>query len=423
MEFKLMGAEEYRALDADQLAARRDAVVGILEGSADMPDGITVRQLSDEAKVIAGEFARRNEAVELRNLQMKRVIAGEGKRIEERGAAASEPASDPFDTAEYRDAFMDYVVHGTEIPMELRSNSAVTVNGAFAQTSDVSPQVPTTMAREIVQKMDEYGTIWNKVRKLSVQGGLWFRVVDINLEATWVGEAETSPIQKVSNSDKVSFSFYQLECRMAQTLLASAVTFADFQAMFVPAVAKAMVKALEQAIVRGKGTNGPLGIVNEPRITTVVEMTAADIADWTKWHTQVKSKIPRMYRKEGEFLFAQGTWDSYIETLRDKDDRPVSQTGYNPVTGEEEMRLMGLPTETVDETILPDFDSAGTGDVIGIFGNLANYAVNTQPGMPLTTKRWIDDDNNLDKIKALMAVDGKVLDPYGFVLIKKKASA
>ena len=119
---------------------------------------------------------------------------------------------------------------------------------------------------------------------------------------------------------------------------------------------------------------------------------------------------------------AQSTWDTYIATMADNNNAPVS-VGYNPVTGDEIKRIIGRGVSCVESDILPDFDAASAGDVVAIFGNWNDYAVNVQPGMPLTTKRWIDDDNNLEKTKCLVALDGKVLDPYGFVLLKKKASA
>lgn len=416
MEFNAMSAEEYRNLDAEAFNARRQAVIDWLDGGC---DGATVEELRSEATVIAEEAQRRNAAVELRNIRMAQVAGGAGTVLDGyRGGTqpAADADGDPFDTTEYRHAFMEYCQRGTAIPMELRVD-------AFTTTADVPPQVPTVMSREIVKKMSEYGDIWNRVRKISVQGGTWFRVIDLKPTAKWIGESEVSDFQKVENDAKISFSFFQLECRMAQSLLASAVTFDDFQAQFVPAVAEAMVRALEQAIVRGDGTAGPLGVIKDTRITAgqIVEMTAAEFADWKEWHKKVKAVMPKSYRN-GEFIMCQSTFDRYIETMSDTQNAPVS-IGYNPVTGEEIHRLVGKHVTTVEPDILPDFDSASAGDVVAIFGSLDNYLVNTQPGMPMSIVRWIDHDSNKEKMKSLLACDGKILDPYGFILIKKKASA
>ena len=78
---------------------------------------------------------------------------------------------------------------------------------------------------------------------------------------------------------------------------------------------------------------------------------------------------------------------------------------------------------TLPNSLLGDFDSASTGDVIAVFGNLKNYALNFQPGMPLSTVSWEDYETNTQKTRVLTAVDGKVIDNHGWVVITKKASA
>mgnify|MGYP002516883167 CR=1 FL=1 len=426
MAFEEYSAKQYRGLDDSQLEERRNQLIALAE-DASTPDEVAGK-LVGESERCKAEFERRDGIAQLRARKLaeasRAIDAGEAHLSErwERGkgvtrganVAIAERTDDPYDTAEYRNAFMAYIQRGVPVPMELRENQSTL-------TTDVSPQVPTTMGQQIVSKMSEYGDIWNRVQKLSVKGGLWFRVLDIKPTASWIDEGAVSDTQKVSGNDKVTFSFYQLECRMAQSLLASAVTFDDFQALFVPAVAEAMVRALEQAIIRGTGTNCPLGITKDPRVTNVVEMTDAEFGNWKQWRKKVKAAMPKSYRN-GEFIMAQSTFDSYIETMSDDNNAPVS-IGYNPVTGEEANRLMGKAVTCVEPDILPDFDTAKAGDVVAVFGDLGNYVVNTQPGMPIAVKRWIDDDSNQEKVKALMACDGKVLDPYGFILIKKKDAA
>lgn len=408
--------EQYRSIDQDELEERRSLILSLAENPD--TDSETIAKLDGESKRCMAEFDRREQAAQLRAKSISAVRGGAGSVVATSKAGdVDERKADPFDTEEYRNAFMEYICQRKAMPEEMLAVQQRV--DAVTQTSDVSPMVPTTMGREIVKKMSEFGTIWNKVRKLSVKGGLWFRVIDLKPTATWIGEDKTSDYQKADADDKVSFSFYQLECRMSQTLLASAVTFDDFQAMFVPAVAEAMVRALEAAVISGAGTNSPLGVTKDTRVSNVVEMTEEDFSDWKQWRKKVKAAIPKSYR-HGSFTMAQSTFDSYIETMSDDSNAPVS-IGYNPVTGVEEMRLMGFDVDTVEDA-LPDFDDASDGDVVAIYGDWSDYVVNTQPGMPMSTVRWIDHDNNQEKIKGLMACDGKPLDPYGFVLVKKKSS-
>lgn len=417
MSFEMWKEAQYRSADIDGLEARKAAIADELVNAE---SEIKTSDLEAEAERCMDAIARIEKAAEMRSKEIAAVASGAGKAIEERGIA-KKGAVDEFDTVEYRNAFMAYIQRG----------NAGTVSAGVTLSTDNPPQVPTTMQKEIIKAMRDFGTIWNEVRKLNVKGGTWFRVIDIIPTASWLTENNVSADQKVTSDDMVSFSFFELECRMSQSLLAAAVTFEDFQAMFVPAVAEAIVTAIEAAIMNGNGTSQPLGILkdtrvttlqtNDPRKVTTVEMTAAEFASWQKWRSNVKSKIPTKYRT-GKWYMNFASFDCYIDTMADDNHAPVS-TSYDAVTGEEISRLCGFKVEKVQDAILPDFDSADAGDVVAIYGDMKNYAVNTQPGMPMSTVRWIDHDNNKEKIKCLTALDGKVLDPYGFILIKKKASA
>ena len=69
---------------------------------------------------------------------------------------------------------------------------------------------------------------------------------------------------------------------------------------------------------------------------------------------------------------------------------------------------------------MPDFDTAEAGDVIGIYWQPMEYAVNENWGFSML--RYFDQETNEWVDKALTVVDGKVLNPMGYVLIKKKAN-
>lgn len=425
MEFEIWEEAAYRSADLDALETRRDSIIAEL-GNAESK--VATADLEAEAERCMDAINRVNKAAQLRAANIAAVAGGAGHIIDSSKREAAKPVEqNPTDTPEYRKAFMDYVQRGIPMPagMNYRSDPDTgTIIETPTVTTGVPPQVPLTMQREIVSKMEEYGTIWNAVRKLSVQGGIWFRVLDLNPTATWLmkgsgkTELSVSDYQGVTNDAKISFAFYELECRMAQSLLAQAVTYDDFQAMFVPAVAKAMVKALEAAIIGGSGSGEPLGIINETRITNKVEMTVAQMADWKNWHSMVDAAILPEY-DNGTFYMAKATWNKVIDTLADDENAPIAQTWYDPVAKKRVNTLMGKPVELVSTDILPDAagEAIADGDVFCIYGDLNDYVVNTQPKMPLSTVRWIDHETNTEKIKALMAVDGKVLDPYGFMLI------
>lgn len=316
---------------------------------------------------------------------------------------------DRHDTPEYRTAFMEYVCRGVEIPAELRTD-------AVTGTTDASAVIPTTLMHEIVQKMDTYGNIYKAVRKLNVQGGIAIPILSIKPEATWVGEGK-SESQKISAKDTVTFSYFGVECKIAQTLLANAVTLSEFQDLFVPLATEAIIKAVEKAIMKGDGTKQPLGILNDTRIpkANIITITPTEFASWDGWHKKVKAKMKKAYRN-GSFIMNQSTFDGHIDGMVDKNGQPIGRTNYG-INGEETYRFLGKTVETVEDDLVASWDDAAEGDVVAVFVNLTDYVINTNKQM--TTVKWVDNDTNEVKNKCIMICDGKLVDCNGVLIIKK----
>ena len=329
----------------------------------------------------------------------------------------------PLSTMEYRNAFMNYVQNGVQIPMNLRAGDAIS-------TTDTAPAIPLTIMNEVINTVRlRYGNLYNKVRHLNVKGGVQFPIGSLRASFKWINESTVSPRQKLDPLAKVMFSYHVAEIRIAQTFLASIVTLEAFEAKMAEVIAIAYLEAMDQAIVNGTGEGMPLGILNDPRVTgqtaNVIEMTAADMNNWTAWRKKFFAKLPLGYRN-GEFIFPLSTVETYLETMADANNNPVFRqaTGLEVNDGDARNpngRFFGREIALVEPDILPDFDSASAGDVIGIFWQPEEYALNENFGF--TMRRWFDEEANEWVDKALVVVDGKVLNPVGYYLIKKKASS
>jgi HK97 family phage major capsid protein len=150
-------------------------------------------------------------------------------------------------------------------------------------------------------------------------------------------------------------------------------------------------------------------------------MTAAQLSDWTQWRKRFFSKIPLGYRG-GEFIFPLSTVDAYLETMADGNNNPIFRqaTGLEVNDGDARDpngRFFGRSVSLVEPTILPDFDSASSNDIIGIYWDPREYAINENFGF--TMRRYFDEETNEWVDKALVVVDGKVLNPKGIYLIAK----
>lgn len=333
-------------------------------------------------------------------------------------AAETRENVNPLETMEYRNAFMQYVQHGT--PIQMRD---------AISTSDTAPAIPLTIMNEVINTVRKrYGNLYNKVRHLNMQGGVEFPIGALQATFKWINESTVSPRQKLDPLAKVMFSYHVAEIRIAQTFLASIVTLEAFESKIAEVIAIAYLQAMDQAIVNGTGNGMPLGILNDPRViatNNVVEMTAADINNWTAWRKKFFAKLPLGYRA-GEFIFPLSTVESYLETMADSNNNPVFRqaTGLEVNDGDDRNpngRFFGREIALVEPDILPDFDSASAGDVIGIFWQPEEYALNENFGF--TMRRYFDEELNEWVDKALAVVDGKVLNPMGYYLFKKKANA
>ncbi len=316
---------------------------------------------------------------------------------------------DRYDTPEYRTAFMNFVCRGEVIPAELRATTL---------TTDVSAAIPTTYLNEIAKELKSYGNIYAAVRKLNVQGGVEIPISDVKPVATWIGET-ASEAQKLGAKASISFKYFGLECKIAQSLLVSVTTIEAFQALFVELATEAIAKALDVAIINGSGNNQPTGVTVDSRVPSanVVTLSAEDFTSWAAWKKKVFGKMKKSYRN-GNFYMEQGTFDGYIDGMVDSVGQPIGRVNYG-IDGEEKYRFGGKNVETVEGDVIKAYDDASAGDVVAVFFNPSDYAINSN--LEIKTVKWVDNDTNEVKNKVTLVCDGKLVDPNGVIIVKKGA--
>lgn len=339
--------------------------------------------------------------------------------------AQSRANEDPFASMEYRMAFKDYVQRGVSNQLISDGMKAWEKrSGVAANTDTLGAIIPTTLINEFINEVKKvYGQLYNKVRKLDVPGGVRFPVGELQATFKWISESTVSPRQDAGDTQDVIFEYNVGEIRVAQTLLSSIVALDLFEREVVSIMLKAFLQAMDIGIVKGTGKGQMLGIMNDPRVTNEISLTAAEINNWTAWRKKFFSKLPLGYRA-GEFIFPLSTVESYLETMADANNNPIFRqaTGLEVNDGDSANpngRFFGREVSLVEPDVIPDFDAASDGDVIGIFWQPEEYAINTN--MQMAMRRYFDEETNKWVDKLLVIVDGKVLNPKGIYLIKKKA--
>lgn len=420
MRKKILEQRMQRLLDKKQKLSQR------CDASTDVNEVRSLTEQLDDVKAEIEETQAELDAIaEEEASQEARAKAPENAQLvggEVLGAFSTkkeERKEDFFESMEYRSAFMKYVQNGTPI----------TRNGEAISTTETGAAIPLTIMREVINTVRKrYGNLYAKVRKTNIKGGVDYPVGALEADFKWITEETVSPRQKTDKLGTVSFKYNTAEIRIAQTFLANLLTLESFEAEITKVIAIAYVKAMDFGIVNGTGNGQMLGILNDASVTGLsghtIQMSANDINDWKSWRSKFFAKIPLGYRS-GEFIFPVSTVDAYLETMSDANGNPVFRqaTGLEVNDGDAmdpNGRFFGRRISLVEPDIIPDFDTASVGDVIGIFWNPEDYAINENFGFAM--RRYFDEETNEWVDKALVVVDGKVLNPNSFYLITKKAN-
>lgn len=323
-----------------------------------------------------------------------------------------------LDSLEYRNAFANYVRTGdvsgfANVPMEQREAS-------MTLTSDIGKIIPNTIMQEFIKDLKVYGNIYNRVRKLNVQGGVEFPIEDLVANVTWITETTVSEEQKGPDiKTSISFGYHICEARIAQSLLSQVVSLSYLESEIARMLAEAFIKEFDRMIISGSGSGQPLGILNDTRIpvSQKIKFTATDLQDWTKWRTKLFAVIPLAYRGQGVLVMTANTWETYIMTLKDANNNPIYAETYNPVSGQLECRFAGREVILVEPDILKDFDTASSGDCWCLYFKPNDYAINSN--LQIGFKRYFSDDTNKWVNKGLTILDGKMLDTHSAYILTK----
>lgn len=292
--------------------------------------------------------------------------------------------SDVFDSQEYKNAFMNHVMKGTAIPAKFMNE--------VTKTTDVGAVIPTTTLQKIYEKMENIGTILPLVTQTYYKGGVAVPVATLRPVATWVAEGAGSPVQKLPLGSVV-FGYHKLRCAVGMTYEVSVMAYPVFERYFVNAVAEAMVKAKEIAILNGTGSGQPKGIFTEEPVDTIevsgdltlANLVAAEAAEEDEnaiWIMSRKNFVSQVFGMTGE------------------DKQPLVKTNFD-VSGRPEYNIFGRRVVTVPAEYIPE-------GILGALFNFRDYVLNNAAGGMYT--KWYEDNETDDQIlKAVDLVDGRAI--------------
>lgn len=410
-----------------RLTAKKNALVARSQASTDVAE---VRQINDELADLNEEIAETQEELDAIAEEPTPEPAPATTDGEQRSFDPSKVIGtftpvkreneEPYSSMEYRMAFKDYVQRGIPIASDIIERAGGDKGVTVA--ADLGMIIPSTIMNEFIKEVSKvYGQVYSKVRKLNIKGGVKFPISKLKANFTWITETTVSDKQKAGEiNEYIEFSYNIGEIRVAETLLAQVVSLALFESEIVRIMVEAYVETMDKVIISGTGAGQPLGITKDPRVTNVIEMTAAEFADWTAWRKKLFAKIPLSKRGQGEFLFTASTVEANLLTMTDANNRPIFKEATQLTLGESATAgsFYGRSVTLVEPDVIADFDTASSGDIVGIYWIPRDYVINTN--LAFGMKRYFDEATNEWINKGLTIVDGKILDTSGCYIIKKK---
>ena len=104
----------------------------------------------------------------------------------------------------------------------------------------------------------------------------------------------------------------------------------------------------------------------------------------------------------------------------DANGQPIARINYG-IEGKVERVLLGRPVILANDGVDNYSESLTAGKVFAFLFNFRDYTLNTNYAM--TIKKYEDNDTEDTVTKAVMLVDGKVVDKNSLVTLAKKAAA
>lgn len=285
--------------------------------------------------------------------------------------------------------------------------SAANVRSANALV-DALPAVPAYISTEIVKKMETYGKLLNMVKKTTKAGTQTFPRWEGKITAEWQdGENTSANRQALEALGEVTLNAgYFLRATVSYSELTDIATVTAWVDTFADEVAKAVVLKLEAGIINADGNKKMTGIINDANVTTVT-LTADELANPDTIIT-LTADLDEAYQN-GTIAMNYASFVGF-KTLKDEAGHYVGFVGDN---GNKHI----YDKDVITTSAIKSIKAANVGDVIMVYGDFSDYRINFQTDIIID--RYFDNDLRQYVIDVVCYADGKVVDPFSFIVVKK----
>lgn len=331
----------------------------------------------------------------------------------------NERAADKYRTLEYRQAFMNWVLHRAESPLLARADASTTTDGIQ------SVIIPTTITDQLFLKHSNAGSLFARVTKTNYPAGMAIPLVNFKPELEWVSENGKSSRTKATTGS-ITFTGYKGQIRLAISLESQYMSLDQFEAALLERLLDACKRGFDKVIVNGTGTGQPTGILTGADYKTkAAQLNNKTISDYAEW-IKIWAKIPLARQANSVLHINKTDWQSHVLGMKDETGRVIAldTIGFG---GAPIHVFMGREVVLLEDQGLPLFDSitgnatASKATAFAYFVDDGDYKFNSN--MQLTVRNYIDEETDEKIHKATIIADGKLADDESLLVICRGANA
>lgn len=396
-------------MNREEYTKNRNELLDAANAAVEASDMETYKAKCDEVEALDANWEQMAQAKA--NIEALKGAAKAPVNITPAGNFKAETAEDT--DLEYRKSFMNYVMKGEPIKM---SN-----NDATSLTTDVGAVIPQTIVNKIVEKVEKVGNILNLVTRTYYKGGVVVPTSAAKPTAAWVAEQGDVDSQK-KQLGSVTFAYNKLKVKVAVSLEVSVITLDIFEKTLINQVSEAIARALDAAIINGRGTttyHEPEGILKS---SNLVEGQNVDVTEGNAFAYAdligMEALLPEGY-DDAIYVMNKKTFVSQVLGMVDTTKQPIARVDSG-IDGKPAYTLFGRKVEFTSQ--LPAYvgGSVSADTIVAFLFRMEDYMLNTN--LQPTISKYVDQDTDDEVTKCIMLADGKVVDNSSLVTLTVKNS-
>jgi HK97 family phage major capsid protein len=396
-------------MNREEYTKNRNELLDAANAAVEASDMETYKAKCDEVEALDANWEQMAQAKA--NIEALKGAAKAPVNITPAGNFKAETAEDT--DLEYRKSFMNYVMKGEPIKM---SN-----NDATSLTTDVGAAIPQTILNKIVEKVEKVGNILNLVTRTYYRGGVVVPTSAAKPTAAWVAEQGDVDSQK-KQLGSVTFAYNKLKVKVAVSLEVSVITLDIFEKTLINQVSEAIARALDAAIINGRGTttyHEPEGILKSSNLVdgqnvNVTEGNAVTYADVIG----LEALLPEGY-DDAIYVMNKKTFVSQVLGMVDDNGQPIARIDSG-IDGKPAYSLFGRHVEFTSQMPAYVGGSVSADTIVAFLFRMEDYMLNTN--LQPTISKYVDQDTDDEVTKCIMLADGKVVDNSSLVTLTVKNS-